>query len=222
MFYEDPLQSNRSRNWFHVDWLLLNTKLNHKINTQNNYTISIFGLKAKREALGFRTNRVDQIDDFNARDLIIGNFNNFGVETKFISNNDICEVESISLIGGKYYQSINHSYQGPGSSGEDPNFSFQYDKYPFYTNQSSYKYPNQNIALFGENIFYIKDNFSITPGLRYEYISTESRGFYRNINLDAAENPIYDTTIFQNEIKDRSFLLKGIGFSYKTKNHENN
>ena len=220
MFNEDPLQSNRTRNWFHVDWLLLNTKLNHKINNQNNYTISIFGLKAKREALGFRTNRVDQIDDFNARDLIIGNFNNFGLETKFISKNAICEVESISLIGGKYYQSINHSSQGPGSSGEGPNFNFEYDEYPFYINQSNYTYPNQNIALFGENIFYIKENFSITPGLRYEYISTESKGSYRNINLDAAANPIYDTIIFQNEIKDRSFLLKGIGFSYKTKNHE--
>ena len=220
MFYEDPLQSNRSRNWFHVDWLLLNTKLSHKINVNNNYTVSIFGLKAKREALGFRTNRVDQIDALSERDLIIGDFNNFGIETKFISKNKIYKIESISLIGGKYYQSLNHSSQGPGSSESDPNFNFQYEDFPNYLYQSSYTYPNQNIALFGENIFYLKENFSITPGIRYEYISTESRGSFRNINLDAAANPIYDTIIFNDQVKDRSFFLTGIGVSYKTTKHE--
>ena len=220
MFYEDPLQSNRSRNWFHVDWLLLNTKLSHKINVNNNYTISIFGLKAKREALGFRTNRVDQIDALSERDLIIGDFNNFGIETKFISKNHIYQIESISLIGGKYYQSLNNSSQGPGSSAADPNFNFQYEDYPYYIYQSNYTYPNQNIALFGENVFYLKENFSVTPGIRYEYISTQSRGSFRNINLDAAANPIYDTIIFQDQVKDRSFFLTGIGLSYKTAEHE--
>ena len=32
MFFEDPLQSNRTRNWFELDWLLYNVKLNHKFN----------------------------------------------------------------------------------------------------------------------------------------------------------------------------------------------
>ncbi len=220
MFNEDPIQSNRTRNWFHVDWLLLNTKLNHKININNHYTISIFGLKAQREALGFRTNRVDQIDALSERDLIIGDFNNFGIETKFISKNHIYQIESISLIGGKYYQSLNNSSQGPGSSAADPNFNFQYEDYPYYIYQSNYTYPNQNIALFGENVFYLKENFSVTPGIRYEYISTQSRGSFRNINLDAAANPIYDTIIFQDQVKDRSFFLTGIGLSYKTAEHE--
>ena len=220
MFNKDPIQSNRTRNWFHVDWLLLNTKLNHKININNHYTISIFGLKAQREALGFRTNRVDQIDALSERDLIIGDFNNFGIETKFISKNHIYQIESISLIGGKYYQSLNNSSQGPGSSAADPNFNFQYEDYPYYIYQSNYTYPNQNIALFGENVFYLKENFSVTPGIRYEYISTQSRGSFRNINLDAAANPIYDTIIFQDQVKDRSFFLTGIGLSYKTAEHE--
>ena len=142
------------------------------------------------------------------------------IRDRFISKNKIYKIESISLIGGKYYQSLNHSSQGPGSSESDPNFNFQYEDFPNYLYQSSYTYPNQNIALFGENIFYLKENFSITPGIRYEYISTESRGSFRNINLDAAANPIYDTIIFNDQVKDRSFFLTGIGVSYKTTKHE--
>ena len=31
MFNLDPLQSNRERNWFELDWLLYNFKLDHKL-----------------------------------------------------------------------------------------------------------------------------------------------------------------------------------------------
>jgi hypothetical protein len=31
-----------------------------------------------------------------------------------------------------------------------------------------YTFPNLNLALFGENIFKISSNFSITPGFRFE------------------------------------------------------
>jgi Fe(3+) dicitrate transport protein len=56
---------------------------------------------------------------------------------------------------------------------------------------------------------------SVTPGLRYEYIKTESDGFYRQINLDAASNPIFDTTIYDRNENERQFLLAGVGLSYK-------
>ena len=68
---------------------------------------------------------------------------------------------------------------------------------------------------FFENLFYINDKLSFTPGLRYEFIKTESEGFYRQINLDAADNPIFDTTIFQNNLNQRQFLLAGLGLSFK-------
>ena len=45
MFLENPFQSNRSRNWFYVNWFLYNTKISHKISENTNYTLSLFGLK---------------------------------------------------------------------------------------------------------------------------------------------------------------------------------
>ena len=80
MFAEDPYQSNRKRNWFAVNWLLYNMQIAHEISTNTRQKISFFGLNAKRDALGFRSNRVDQIDQSRERDLIHGVFKNFGME----------------------------------------------------------------------------------------------------------------------------------------------
>ena len=76
MFNDNPFQSNRERNWFEVEWLLYNLKYNLNLNNKTNISFSFFGLEAKRNALGFRTNRVDQIDNGEERDLIKGEFSN--------------------------------------------------------------------------------------------------------------------------------------------------
>ena len=62
MFRENPFQSNRERNWFDINWFLYNLKYIHEINDGLNFSLNFFGLEAKRNSLGFRTNRVDQID----------------------------------------------------------------------------------------------------------------------------------------------------------------
>ena len=55
MFLENPFQSNRSRNWFYVNWFLYNTKISHQISENTYYTfLSLFGLN-KKKWLGFRT-----------------------------------------------------------------------------------------------------------------------------------------------------------------------
>ena len=82
MFKEDPYQSNRSRNWFEVDWLLYNVKFKKEFSDKTNFTFSFFGLEAKRNSLGFRTNRVSQVDSGQERDLIKGDFSNFGFESR--------------------------------------------------------------------------------------------------------------------------------------------
>ena len=215
MFLNSPLQSNRSRNWFGLDWFLFNLKLKHKFSTTSNLSINFFGLDAERNSIGFRSNRVDQVDPFTERDLIKGEFNNHGVEVKFLNNYSFFNLRNVFVIGGKYYRSKSTSKQGPGSSLDDADFEFYLDKFPNYTNQSDYMYPNKNIALFGENIIYITDKISLTPGLRYENILTRSDGSFKQINLDAAGNVIYNNTTYEKQNSRRSFFLFGLGLSYK-------
>ncbi len=215
MFEQDPFQSNRSRNWFQVDWLLYNLKFTHNFNEKTKFTFNAFGLNASRDALGFRTNRVSQVDSGEERDLIKGDFNNYGFEARFLSEYTLAQKKSIFLIGSKFYKADNTSTQGPGSADSDPNFDFQFDDFPDYQNQNDFIYPNLNLALFGENIFYLNKKLSITPGFRLEYIKTESDGFFRRINRDGAGNVIRNERIDEDLLNERTFLLLGLGSSFK-------
>ena len=214
MFALDPFQSNRKRNWFSVDWLLYNLTFNHNFRPNKSFSINLFGLNAKRYALGFRVNRVDQIDSNGPRDLIYGDFKNMGLETKFLNNYKLFQKESIFVLGSKLYFANNESQQGPGSDMSDPEFHFYNDEFPNYNNQSSYKYPNQNISLFGENIIKISNKMSITPGFRLEYINTKAKGNFERIVQDAALNVIQHDTIYENRKNERLFLLTGLGLTY--------
>ena len=215
MFNENPYQSNRKRNWFNLDWFLYNFKLESDLNKNTSLGINFFGLNAKRKSLGFRSNRVDQIDPLQERDLIFGDFNNFGLESKLLTKYKILNKKSIFLLGLKYYNSNNTGEQGPGINNSEPNFNFQYDLFPNYRYQSFFTYPNLNFSLFGENIFYLSDKLSVTPGFRFENIKTESDGYYRNLNFDAAGNVILNELNYSNDIRKRSFILLGIGISFK-------
>lgn len=218
MFKDDPYQSNRSRNWFGIDWFVYNFKYQQKLSLDSTLSISLFGLNATRNSIGFRTNRVDQIDPLLERDLINGDFNNFGAEIKYLTKYKIFSSPSKLLFGSKLYNSRNYSEQGPGSDSYDADFEIKTNEFPNYTNQSNYKYPNYNYAFFAENIFYINEKISITPGFRYEYIQTESDGYYKKINLDGAGNVILNSTIDNSEKRKRNFILLGIGFSIKPNN----
>lgn len=216
MFNEDPSQSNRSRNWFDIDWNLFALRFNHKFDHNADFSLQLFGLDASRKALGYRSNRVSTTDTPGTeRDLIIGDFVNWGAEARYLKKYDLLKNNSAFLIGAKYYQSDNSGIQGPGSSGSDADFDLATDEFPFYATQSSYKFPNLNIAFFGENIFRISPAFSITPGFRYEIIKTQANGSYRRINRDLAGNIILDQTFTENNVKERNFLLLGLGLSYK-------
>ncbi|GAL78008.1 iron(III) dicitrate transport protein FecA [Algibacter lectus] len=184
MFNEDPYQSNRARNWFQVDWLLYNLKLDHKFSDKTNFTFNFFGLNASRDALGFRTNRVSQVDSNQERDLIKGDFKNFGFESRLLTKYKVFNKDATFLIGSKFYKADNYQEQGPASDGIGPDFDFTNDEYPNYPNQSQFDLPNLNVSVFGENIFYVSDKFSVTPGFRFEYIKTQSDGFYKNINTE--------------------------------------
>lgn len=214
-FYEDPEFSNRERNWFDVNWNLFALKLQHKLTDRTDISVNFFGLDATRKALGFRVDRVSQVDDLDApRELLVDNFSNWGIETRFLTRYDLLNDQSVFLIGAKYYDANNDQRQGPGSNATGPDFSFADATYPDYARQAEFNFPNKNLAIFGENIFNISERLSVTPGFRFEYINTASEGSYKNIILDLAGNPLQNETVEDSRDFDRSFVLLGVGSSY--------
>ncbi len=228
MFDENPFQSNRTRNWFTVNWFLYNLNFAHDFSENTKFTISFSGLNASRKTIGFRgnfrtseSNPVRDSDfpdpvkgEYEIRDLIVGDFKNWSVEVRFLSSCKLFGKESIFLAGSKYYKADNTSIQGAGSNEVDADFNFiSTDDYI----SSDFILPNENFALFGESIYKFSDKFSLTPGFRFEYINTESKGTYTIVNRDAAGNPLPNTNneFDDNEAKERAFILLGAGASYK-------
>lgn len=228
-FAQDHQQSTRSRNWFDVDWKLYNFKLEHQFNEQAELSVSIFGLDASRSSVGFRGNPInlnenpitalDEQDEAGnyilPRDLILGEFKNYGAEAKFLNRYKLRNRKAVFLIGSKYYKSNNSSIQGPGSLGVDADFNLYADQFPDYPSQSDFKFPNLNFSLFSENIFYLNERLSITPGIRFEYIKTKADGIYNQVIFDNAGNPINNQERTEYRELDRNFVLLGLGLEYK-------
>jgi Fe(3+) dicitrate transport protein len=215
-FIEDPTFSNRNRNWFDVDWKLYSFRLDHQFSSKTDFSLNLFGLDASRNALGFRTNRVSQPDDpEEPRELLVDNFENWGAEARVLTRYKLGGSESALLLGSKIYKTDNNQRQGPGTNASNADFNFADDTFPNYERQSQFNFPNFNLAFFGENIFNISPKFTLTPGFRLEHIKTESIGSYKNIVLDLAGNPLLNEEIEDNRVFDRTFLLLGLGATYK-------
>ena len=225
-FQSNPSFSNRSRNWFEVNWNLVSFKLEHDFSPESKISVSLFGLDASRHALGFRGNpynlNSNPISDDDPmengefiyeRDLIKGTFRNGGAEIKFLTRYTIKEQPSVLLLGAKYYHAENSSQQGAASHLSDANFTFTNNQ--DYLNQSSFDFPNRNLSFFGENIFFLNDKLSITPGFRYEIIRTASDGFYTDVKFDNAGNVISNVIEQDDRALNRSFALFGMGLSYR-------
>ncbi len=228
-FDSAPRLSTRTRNWFDVDWRLVNLKYEQQLSSKSRLSLSLFGLNAARKSLGYRGNpnnlnenpilSLDEQDingDFtNPRDLILGTFKNYGAEFRWINEFQIGQKKSILLTGIKWYDANNTSIQGPGSFGSDADFTLRTSETPDYASQSDFKFPNQNLAFFGENIFYLNKKWSITPGFRFEHINTGAKGNYNQVVFDIAGNPISNTTFTEDKNLARQFILFGLGIEHK-------
>lgn len=204
-FEQDPTQSNRSRNWFQVDWNIAAFNLDYKLSSRTTLNSRTFSLWASRDALGV-LDRIDWADQGVERDLLTSNFNNVGNETRLVHRYLIGESESALLVGTRIYRGFTVKDQGVADSSSEVNFSFE-NKLDHYG--SHFQFPSLNKAIFVENLIRIDDCFSITPGFRYDHIITESKGYFHAV--------VNDSIHYAHDAKklDRGIFLAGLGASYQ-------
>lgn len=210
-FAQNPRQSIRERNWFCVNWNLTALLLDYKFNDKLKLNSRFFGLIADRAALGF-LGLISRADPMEERDLLWDEYKNFGNETRLIKGYNLFGNHSTFLAGVRYYQGHSTRKQGLANSSNEADFQYLN---PDNLENSSYTFPSKNVAVFVENIFAITSNLSITPGVRYEYISTSSDGFYNTEYKDLAGNIIFSEHTVDKRNSSRSFVLLGAGASYK-------
>ncbi len=148
-FAQDPTVSLRARNWFNVDWRLAALKFKHRVGNATDISVNVFGLDAERNAVGFRgnpvnlnANPVNEVDETDAegnyllpRDLIRGNYNNWGAEARLLTRYQLFGKDAVALVGSKYYRANNRALQGPGTRGADASFRLATDRFPDYASQ---------------------------------------------------------------------------------------
>lgn len=211
-FYKNPIQSKRERNWFEVDWNLFASSFNYEFSPKTKIKTQFFGLYASRKALGVLGNISRTDNSSEERNLITGDFKNWGNETRLLKLYDVGKSTWAFVLGGRFYKGYNRSMQGSADTTNLPHFTFNS---PDELEGSDYEFPSTNYAAFAEHIFRIGKRLSITPGLRFEHIKTKSQGSYRQVVYDLAQNPIFDTTWNESRENTRSFVIGGLGLNYK-------
>ncbi len=206
-FEANPHQSLRTRNWFATNWNILALSLNYRHNIHHQLNLRAWGFLGSRSALGFlgTTNRADDLSA--NRDLIKDQYKNLGIEARYMWKYYLAKRLSSWLIGARFYTGVTRKQQGQGTNGSDANYAFND---PENLEGSDYSFPGMNLALFTEHVFNLKYNIKITPGIRYEHISTKAKGYYRQTFFNQV-----DTVVKPEERSlSRDFVLLGLGASW--------
>lgn len=210
MFNFNPDQSVRDRNWFSVNWDIMAAVLDYRLDESIKLNSRIFYLNADRDALGYLI-RPDREDPNENRNLIKGTFENLGNETRLLYSYSLEDgLPSTLLSGFRIYNGNTNQSQGYGSDGSNSDFRYLNNE----SIMSEYSNPSMNYAFFTENLFRLSKRITLTPGIRYERITTGSVGYYSNVVKDLAGNVIMSETINEDRENTRDFALLGISAGY--------
>lgn len=207
-FKEDASVSVRARNWFKVNWNLINLTFDYQFNEHTRLNWRNYTLQGGRDALGMLT-YINRPDNGGNRDLLSDTYNNYASELRFIHDYTFLRKQSTFLIGGRLYEGLTNRKQGRGNDASGADFDFVGEE----PDASSFRFPGNNLAFFAENVLRLTPRWSVTPGIRFEHINTKADGYYYKRNIFIA-----DEKILENKMNPRSFVLLGFGTSYKFTN----
>lgn len=208
-FEKDATVSVRERNWFKVDWNMIALKMDYLFSENTRLNWRTYTLQGGRQALGILS-YINRPDNGGNRDYMSDRYNNYASELRFVHRYRLSgNIKSTFLAGARVYKGLTNRKQGDASDGRDADFTFLGPE----PDKSSFKFPGRNTALFAENIFQISRAWSITPGIRYEFIDTKASGYYYKQNIF-----IPSEKIMEEKSNPRSFTLLGIGTAWKFDN----
>lgn len=203
-FERDPQVSLRSRNWFRANWNMPVVTLDYQLNERTKLNFRGYGLIAERASVGNIINTLkDAKDTTQRRQLTYDHYKNIGTEIRLLHRYALWSKKASLLIGARYYRGNTHRQQGSGFKGSDANFNFPN---PEKLDEFDYHFLSDNAALFLENVLWLNDKISVTPGVRYEYINSSAEGY----SYDVTSN----SSLVSKQQNTRKFPLLGIGLNY--------
>lgn len=207
-FNNDSRQSFRERNWFGTPWNVFSINFDTKLNDKLSSNTKLFGLIGERNSVGFTAtpNIEDAINqatnNFANRRVDRDYYKNFGLENRNIYKYKLGKINNNLAFGVRLYKANTQRMQdGKGTTGSDFDLSIE-GRFV-----RDLDFTTENVAVFAENQFKVTEKFSVTPGVRYEYIQNTGEGrFGISGGTDIA---------FPNKTISRSQPLFGLGLEYK-------
>lgn len=206
MFRVEPRMATRNRNWYSPDIYVpsISAEWKWRERTFVQATVSgVFGTRSSVQFIGF-SDAKDTINpatgQYRNRQVDIDQFNSLTGELRIRHNYSVAGKRSIVAGGVQVmHNDLHRRQQGRGTTGSDYDLTLVVPVWGrdlhFYTN---------NIALFAENMIYLNENFSVSPGFRWESGATDMRG----------QIGYYDSSKIPLTIRHR-FPLFGINAQYR-------
>ena len=206
MFYADPRQATRARNYFSPDIHIPSVTINWQVATATSLQFISSAVLGKRNSVLFDkpTNIKDTINaatmQYNNRQVDVDQFNSYTSEVRFLHQYKLADKVNSIAAGVQYMNNNLHRTQlGKGTSGSDFDLTLVM---PGWGRDVQLK--TKNVALFAENKFQLTNKFSVNIGARVESGKTDLSG---TINY-------YPENAIPVSIK-HNFPLLGTSFLYK-------
>jgi Fe(3+) dicitrate transport protein len=211
-FNKDATQSFRSRNWLRSPWNIIAFTFDYKVSdhfqiffkSSVNYSSRDLvwrnedGGPAVADSISPVTNTY--VEREVQREAFLSSTN----ELRTITNYSIAGVNQTLAVGVRYFAgNMKRQGGGPGSTGTDFDLKLYGGDYEY-----NLDFTTINVSPFFENTFHIGSRLSITPGFRYEYIQSTSKGYITDPNTSA---------IVHTDLAKSWYLpLAGLGMQFKT------
>jgi Fe(3+) dicitrate transport protein len=206
-FDKDPRASFRPRNWLTTPWNILAATLDYKWNENTELTIkSAFQISARNlvwrnedggpavmDTINPQTNQYDP------REVERENMKSNSTEIRLMTSYPFLSHKSTLAVGMRLaYTDMIKKSGGEGTTGSD------FDMHVNGAYEKDMHFATTNLAPYAENIFHLTDHFTVTPGIRLEYLKSKADGYATKEN----------TKLSEDTIKRRYFVLLGIGLQY--------
>lgn len=200
--------STRARNWLKSPWNILNAFIN--INPTANTTITLKStyIFSNRSLVWRNEDGGPQAPDtinpatnqYDPREVESEDMHSISNEARLTANYNLGNHTSTLAAGFRLaYAWFTRKEGGEGTTGSDFDLSITGDY------ENDLRFTTLNIAPFVENIFRLTKNFTITPGIRFEYLKSTSKGYATNDNVKQTAD----------ESRTRNYPLAGVGFELK-------
>jgi Fe(3+) dicitrate transport protein len=206
MFAEDPQQATRSRNYFSPDIHVPSVTINWRLAAKSKLQFTSSAVLGRRNSVLFDkpANVTDTIvtatKQYNNRQVDIDRFNSYTAELRLLQYYGLGKQTSSLAAGVQYMNNDLHRTQlGKGTTGSDYDLTLVD---PVWGRDMHFK--TNNIALFAENKFQLKNNLSVNIGARAEMGKTGMTGtiiYYPDNQIPVSI--------------EHHFPLLGINFLYK-------